>query len=236
MAEDTDKKDGPQFGAHRQTAPQPAAAQPEAAPQAWVPAKPTQMAADTAPVGGPVVGGTTTTTVIHHTSSAGGDEKKKMTAEEKLQAGVSGILAGNGGLKEGQMIGEAVGEGIKRLFGQGQKSGAPAGPGQPVVGKPEGGPVIGGEKAKTVGQMLGKVASNVAGQVANLAVDHARGIGGGIGSAIGSAIAGDKGAAVGKDLGKNLGSGVKSVRDGLAEKGIKLGEKPQGGKHSHGVK
>ena len=91
---------------------QPAAAEP---PKVDAPAaaKP-----EPAKVDAPAAGGT---------NKVDGVEKKEMTAKEKLEAGVNGIIAGNGGLKEGQLIGEAVGEGIKNLFGQGKKEG-PAAP------------------------------------------------------------------------------------------------------------
>lgn len=278
MAAANENKDGPQVGGHRQPAPQPAvapanevaAAEPPKvdapaaaapAPQAWVAGKKPEAAAAAEPAKVEAPAAAENKVPNKPAEVFVGDEKKEMTAKEKLEAGVSGIIAGEGGLKEGQMIGEAVGEKIKSFFGQDKKDEPAAQKVKPEdgpiigsqrqkedsggldvggsVGKKVGGMIgsaIGGDKAKTVGQVLGKVAGNIAGQVANLAVDHARGIGGGIGSAIGSAIGGEKGAEIGKNLGKNIGSGVKNVRDELAEKGVKLGEKPAGGKHSHGVK
>jgi hypothetical protein len=275
MAADNENKDGPQVGGHRQPAPQPAVAPANevaaagapkveapaaAAPQAWVPGKKPDAVAAAEPAKVEAPAAAENKLPNKPAEVFVGDQKKEMTAKEKLEAGISGIIAGEGGLKEGQLIGEAVGEKIKGFFGQ-EKKEEPAKKVKPEdgpiigsqrqkedsggldvggsIGKKVGGMIgsaIGGEKTKTVGQVLGKVAGNLAGQVANLAVDHARGIGGGIGSAIGSAIGGEKGAEIGKNLGKNIGSGVKNVRDELAEKGIKLGEKPAGGKHSHGVK
>lgn len=265
MAADNDKnQDGPRIGAHREGAAQ----------QSWVPAKPTQQdqggpAADPAEAAGMAAEAAGTipgsTSTVTHTTTVIEKEKKELTAKEKLEAGVNGIISGNGGPEQGKMIGEAVGAGIKNLFGQGGKGAEPPKAEGPAIGghrqqgqgtKQEGqetggldvggslgkkvggmlGSAIGGEKGKTVGQMLGKAVGNAAGQVADMAVDHARGIGGGVGSAIGGAIGGEKGAAAGKDLGKNIGSGVKSVRDTLAGQGVQLGAKQAPAKQSHGLK
>lgn len=212
MPEDTDKKGGPVIGAQRPTpAPAPQQEPKQPAQQAWVPAQPSQkaQAADQqqpeAPAeqaqGAPapaVQGPGTQVTYLGSTTEVVG--KKPLTATEKLQAGMQGILSGAGGSKEGQMIGEAVGQGIKNLFGQGKKDGAggtQVGPGRLGPSADEaaqaGGPIIGGHREQGAKQEAG-------------GLDVGGSLGKKVGGMIGSAVLGEKGKSVGQMLGKIAGN------------------------------
>lgn len=238
MPEDTDKKEGPEIGSHRQPqapAPQQEAQQPAQqawvpakpgqqapapeqqpavpAPAAWVSAKPGQMAAagQQAAAAEPAIPKPEQKVAVAAEPQVGGDSKspakpkakpgqeddEEMSASEKLKAGAQGILAGNGGSKEGKLIGEAVGEGIKSLFGQGGKDGA----GKPKVqasaeAPKEEGPVAGAHRKQEAAKQEGPEAGGL---------DVGGSIGKKIGGMIGSAIGGDKGKSVGQMLGKVVG-------------------------------
>jgi outer membrane lipoprotein SlyB len=123
-----------------------------------------------------------------------------MTATEKFKAGMQGILSGAGGSKEGQMIGEAVGQGIKNLFGQGKKDGAggtQVGPGRLGPNATEaaqaGGPIIGGHREQGARQEAG-------------GLDVGGSLGKKVGGMLGSALGGEKGKTVGQMLGKAVGN------------------------------
>lgn len=237
MPEDTEKKDGPAIGSHRQ--PQAAAPQQEQqpaqqawvpakpggqqapapeqqpaapAPAAWVAAKPGQMAAGgqqpaapepEAPKPGQEVAaaaqqlaGDTPAPAKPKVKPAGEDDED-MSASEKLKAGAQGILSGAGGSKEGKLIGEAVGEGIKNLFGQGGKDGSAKPKVQAAAEAPEAeAPVIGGHRQQQAPKQEGTEAGGL---------DVGGGIGKKIGGMIGSAIGGEKGKSVGQMLGKAVG-------------------------------
>lgn len=188
MPEDTDKKDGPQIGTHRQPqapAPQQEAQQP--AQQAWVPAKPSQQAqaaggqqpaAPVPAIPNPVQEVAAAAQQVAGDSQnaakpggkAAGDDDEEMSAKEKLKAGMQGILSGSGGSKEGKLIGEAVGEGIKNLFGQGGKDGAKVqtggggtqvGPGAKAEAPKAEGPVIGGHRQQGAAKQEGPEAGGL---------------------------------------------------------------------------
>lgn len=248
MAEDTDQKDKPAIGGHREQQ-QPAAEAEQPGQQAWTPAKPTQqgqgaepqqptqataawtaakpsqmaaeaagapakaagVAADLAGAAAGAIPGSTST--VTHTVTE--KEKKELTAKEKLEAGVQGIISGAGGSEQGKMIGEAVGAGIKNLFGQGDK-GAGGGPKQTssstqvgpgklgpnadgVLPKPEG-PAIGGHRQQGQGGAKQEGPEGAGG------LDVGGSIGKKVGGMIGSAIGGGKGQTVGQALGKVVGN------------------------------
>lgn len=98
------------------------------------------------------------------------------------------------------MIGEAVGQGIKNLFGQGKKDGAvgtQVGPGRLGPNATEaaqaGGPIIGGHRAQGGKQEAG-------------GLDVGGSLGKKVGGMLGSAIGGEQGKTVGQMLGKIAGN------------------------------
>lgn len=246
MAEDTDQKDKPAIGGHRQPQQQPAAEAEQPGQQAWTPAKPTQqgqgaepqqpaaawtsakpsqmaagaagapakaagVAADLAGAAAGAIPGSTST--VTHTDTVTEKGKKELTAKEKLEAGVQGIISGAGGSEQGKMIGEAVGAGIKNLFGQGDKgAGGPkqtssstqVGPGRlgpnadGVLPKADG-PVMGGHRQQ------GQSGAKQEGPEGAGGLDVGGSIGKKVGGMIGSAIGGEKGQTVGQALGKAVG-------------------------------
>jgi hypothetical protein len=218
MAADTDKKDGPNIGGHRE---------PEK-PAAWVPAKPTQQEQGPAAAGAAqeaegaaaevadtpataIPGSTTTTTIIDQTT----DAKKKLTPKEKLEAGLEGILSGAGGSKEGKLIGEAVGAGIKKLFGQGDNDAAKAGPKVGSSGGTQVGPGRLGPSADAQqgGPVIGAQRQQGAKQEGAGGLDVGGSLGKSVGGMIGSAIGGEKGKTVGQMLGKVAGNAVGQAAD-----------------------